>query len=616
MLTTVPTSHPRLFLAADDWKIIHSKTKTDSASARIQKCLEIKAGQFLAAPELTYQLDGIRLLRQSRLCIEYVLTSAMAARLTGNKDFAQRAIREMRKAASLADWNPSHFLDVAEMATALAIGYDWLYDDLSETDRQEIALALKDKALQPSFDLPPEKLWWVSGTNNWNQVCHAGLSLAAIAVADLYPDLARATLERAVANVPKMAHEYAPDGAYAEGPVYWDYGTSFHVLLAAALEHLGEDTQSLVKLPGFARSAEYIRQVTAPSGNFYNYSDSESRRPLAPPLFWFARKFGQPDVLQFELDHLEATLTAYEKKHSDDGFRLLALTLLWRDPETKAARQESLPLRWFARGPNPVAVFRSRWNDTTAAYAGIKGGCARDPHTHMDAGSFILEADGVRWAIDLDKQDYNSLERFGLDLWGVKQDSDRWKIFRNGSSAHNILRFDGADQSVDGRADWIHVETEGPSPHAIVHLDPIYQNQVAKVSRGLAFLQHGVLIQDEWTTSDKKVEAEWLMLTRAQVFVKDQMVLLLQDDKRLTLHLVGPNSVRVEVRDVSKPVREYDAPNPGVSQVRLSTSTPAHAAGMFRVFAAFETVANPGDFPELVALGDWGSQPSSGVIAR
>jgi len=106
MLTPIPTSHPRLFLAADDWKNIHSKTKTDAASARIQKCLEIKAGQFLAAPELTFKRDGIRLLAQSRLCIEYVLTSAMAARLTGNKDFAQRAIREMRKAASLADWNP------------------------------------------------------------------------------------------------------------------------------------------------------------------------------------------------------------------------------------------------------------------------------------------------------------------------------------------------------------------------------------------------------------------------------------------------------------------------------------------------------------------------------
>ena len=32
------------------------------------------------------------------------------------------------------------------MATALAIGYDWLYDFLSDAERNEIALALKEKA--------------------------------------------------------------------------------------------------------------------------------------------------------------------------------------------------------------------------------------------------------------------------------------------------------------------------------------------------------------------------------------------------------------------------------------------------------------------------------------
>ena len=31
----------------------------------------------------------------------------------------------MLTAARFEDWNPSHFLDVAEMTFALAIGYDW-----------------------------------------------------------------------------------------------------------------------------------------------------------------------------------------------------------------------------------------------------------------------------------------------------------------------------------------------------------------------------------------------------------------------------------------------------------------------------------------------------------
>ena len=36
----------------------------------------------------------------------------------------------------------------------------------------------------------------------------------------------------------------------------------------------------------------------------------------------------------------------------------------------------------------------------------------------MDAGSFVFELNGVRWAIDPGVQDYNALEQAGFDLWG------------------------------------------------------------------------------------------------------------------------------------------------------------------------------------------------------
>ena len=44
--------------------------------------------------------------------------------LTGDRAFSSRAEQEMLAAAAFTDWNPSHFLDVGEMTTALALGYD------------------------------------------------------------------------------------------------------------------------------------------------------------------------------------------------------------------------------------------------------------------------------------------------------------------------------------------------------------------------------------------------------------------------------------------------------------------------------------------------------------
>lgn len=48
-------------------------------------------------------------------------------------------------------WNPSHFLDVAEMTGGLAIGYDWLYDDLSPESREKIRQAIVAKGLGPAL---------------------------------------------------------------------------------------------------------------------------------------------------------------------------------------------------------------------------------------------------------------------------------------------------------------------------------------------------------------------------------------------------------------------------------------------------------------------------------
>jgi hypothetical protein len=47
-------------------------------------------------------------------------------RLSGDSIYADRAWRELEAVAAFDDWHPEHFLDVAEMTTAVATGYDRL----------------------------------------------------------------------------------------------------------------------------------------------------------------------------------------------------------------------------------------------------------------------------------------------------------------------------------------------------------------------------------------------------------------------------------------------------------------------------------------------------------
>ncbi len=85
---------------------------------------------------------GRRLLDKSREALRRLFFLSYAYRTTGEQKYFDRAEQELLKISGFSDWNPSHFLDVAEMTMAVAIGYDWLYDKLSPGSRATIKEAI------------------------------------------------------------------------------------------------------------------------------------------------------------------------------------------------------------------------------------------------------------------------------------------------------------------------------------------------------------------------------------------------------------------------------------------------------------------------------------------
>ena len=590
-----PRPHPRLFLPADGFDGLRSRVRSDAVSRRLLECLERKAAQFCDAPVCRRDLSGKRLLAVSRSCVERILTLALAARLLDEPRFARRAVREMLAGAAFADWNPSHFLDVAEMTFALAIGYDWLHDQLAEPERAAIAAAILEKGITPSFGEEHSHRWWIEGTNNWNQVCHAGMVVGALALAENDPALTARVVERAVANVPRAARAYAPDGAYAEGPTYWSYGTSFQVALIDALESATGHSGGLADGPGFLGSARYIFQVTGATGRYFNYSDSHEHHGFELPMLWFARRLDEPALAEAELQGLDERLSRYESSAgSHDGYRLLALALLWHQPRSGTAGGKppaALPRHWLGRGETPVGIHRSRWHDAGAAFVAIKGGSPSASHGHMDVGTFVLEAGGVRWAVDLGMQDYTGIEQYGLNLWDMGQGSDRWKIFRIGSQGHNVPSFNGAPQLVTGHAPVARFQEDGEMPHTVVDLTSVYSDHVVRAWRGVALLADDrVLLQDEWTTGSLPTETRWQMLTRAQVSCQDGLIVLRQDSQEMHLRIIDADPhPQVEVIERSEPVQAFDEPNPGARMIVVTCDTPSGESRTLRILASLAT---------------------------
>jgi hypothetical protein len=449
------------------------------------------------------------------------------------------------------------------MTAALAIGYDWLYDGLSKESRQSIRQGILEKGLQPSLVTKG----WVRGHSNWNQVCNGGITLGALAIMEDEPELAIKLVHRAVNGVQVVMKQYNPDGAYPEGPGYWVYGTGYNVILLAGLESaLGTDF-NLSQASGFVRTGAYYLHVTGPTGLYFNYPDSGSKAGFLPTVFWFAQKYGQPSLAWHQYKFWKDLSERDPSKLVQSRFSPLAL--LWCNSKQAIPKD----LNWMGRGDNPVAMFRSSWTDPETVYLAIKGGSAGVNHGHMDVGSFVLDAEGVRWAIDLGPESYHKIESLGMNLWGRSQDAERWRIFRYNNLSHSTLVVNGRHQRVNGNAPIVRYSDEGSFPHVVFDMSDVYEGQLAEAVRGAALLPTGqVIIQDEFTATNQPATVRWAMVTPAEVSIESNKSALLQKEGK-TMHLTVLTDEEIQLRTYStEPKADYDAPNPGTRLIGFEVS--------------------------------------------
>jgi hypothetical protein len=592
----VAPTHPRLFFTADEAAQLKEKIASDPLLKTVYGYLEGSADALLDEAPVKREKVGRRLLGVSRTCLQRVSYLAFAYRMTQNEKYLRRAEEEMLAAAAFEDWNPSHFLDVAEMTAALAIGYDWLYDGLTPESRTAIKAAIVDKGLNTSI----KGSWWVTTTNNWNQVCHGGLTLGALAVLEDERELAQEIIARAIKNVPRAMREYEPDGVYPEGPSYWEYGTTYNVILISALESVLDSDFGLASSEAFMKSPEFYLHAVGPTGLFFNFSDCGTRGGIAPALHWFAQRRNDPHLLWRERMELE-DFAKQKPSSSGSGDRTLAFLLIWAGPIGAVPAPEQL--HWHGDGRTPVAMFRSAW-DENATYAGIKGGSPSTNHAHMDIGSFVLDMEGVRWGLDLGAQGYHNLESKGIGLWGKNQDSERWTVFRLNNFSHNTLVVDGQLQQVKGHAPIIAFSDDPVNPYTVVDLSPVYEEQLAEAKRGVRMFGKSVLIQDEVLTLENNASVRWGMVTSAKVTISNNATAVLEKDGRtVALRVLSPENVQLEIYETENPPRDYDAKNSGTRMIGFTTAVDADSRKTLVVFMHKCETADT--TPDIVALKNW-----------
>lgn len=568
--------HPRVLMTDEHLSQWREKCSVSgSPYAKIHNYILNKAKSFLSdTTPVKYVITSGRMLSVSRNALGKIWFCAYAWRMTGEQKYLDYVENTMLAVCEFPDWHPSHFLDTGEMALGVAIGYDWCHSGLSDKVKSKAISCLRDFAIK---EAPGKSFQHSKG--NWNQVCYGGLVAAAIAIYDKEVTCASNIIEEAIANnTIAVQTMYSPDGNYPEGYSYWSYGTSYQVILLSALnEVFGSDGGIVNDVPGFARTGDYILYMTGTVGECFNYSDCKSYEFPHYPMWWFANEFSRPELLANELKMIDRYTS------QSDELRLLPMIPCMTSnlPIQLSSTYPTAKL-WYGRGNTPVILVHTDWTlSTTDKYMGFKGGNASYSHAHMDAGSFVYDAYGVRWSSDLQRQEYSYLEpklqAEGSGLFTMTQQSLRWDVYRLGPLSHSTMTINDAKHRVDGRGVIDSVVDNGSQLGGTMDLSAVFSDQASSVKRTIILEGEDLFITDVIEAkSNLDAKINWRMLTQTTVALEDGAIRLSKNGQ--TMYLVAttdnPSLSPAYFAGPAEGEKSWDQPNDGFSVVGYTVTVP------------------------------------------
>lgn len=568
------SARPRLMVSSADIDTTKKLIQSDPIAKQWFDTIRGRADQLV---EKKFSLrESDRLLVISRETLLHISYLAGTYQLTSEKRYAARAIEELLEVCKLKDWNPDEeFLATSEMTTAVAIGYDWLYSVMSSEQRTQILDALIDKGLQAGLNAYGGKMGWTKVNHNQNLVSNGAMIVAALAVMDDEPELSKRVLEKARSSIRNGLETFAPDGAWPEGPSYWTYATRYLAYAYSSLEIATGSDWGITQVPGVGKTGLFRIYDTSPRDETFNFGDSSPAVSNSAQLMWLARKFDHPEYASWEQQWIGRDVGMFD--------------LLWYRP-VDSSLHNKLPLDAKFRGVE-MGSFRGSWTDTDTTFIGFKGGNTEFRHSHLDLGTFVLDALGERWAIDLGSDNYDLPDYFG---------NRRWNYYRCSTRGHNTITLDNQNQEREVEATITSIYSSVKRSNAIIDLKAAYSDDARQARRGIALLDRKqVLIQDELELKDN-VDVSWGMHTNAEIRINGSTATLRQNGKTVTMQILSPAGASFDQLGV-----RLASPQEPVNNVRKLFVRLASVKKNVTIAILFTPGASESSPPKVTPLSDW-----------
>jgi hypothetical protein len=228
---------------------------------------------------------------------------------------------------------------------------------------------------------------WMTITNNWNAVCHAGVVGAALATVD-----DRRTRAEFIASAERcmdyFLSGFTADGYCSEGLGYWNYGFGHFVTLAENVYQQTGGRVDFMARPEVRAPAAFGARIMIINNVAPAFADCEVYPKAAPQITWYCNKrFGLGLKGIDELDRIKP-----ERRYLSEEvlYRFLDVAgLERRAPKTGAAVEDVAGLRtWFDKAG--ILIGRPAAGGECRMGVALKGGNNAEHHNHNDLGSYVV----------------------------------------------------------------------------------------------------------------------------------------------------------------------------------------------------------------------------------
>lgn len=482
--------HPYLFFTPDRIATLKEQLKSDK---------EVKANYTQVEQVAREALKENNPYRK----LEYL---ALTYQVTGEKRYADKIKESIRQtggketleAKDMLNREPAwtSLLSTAHANHQMAIGFDAIYNELSDEERKELAQAIYKIGIRPTLHdwlSPATRFHAINsmGHNYWAS-CIAMTGIAAMAVSNEIPEAAewidmvsRATTDWANFQGDILQNKPAnfDNGAYYESVSYANYGLTQYLTFRLAMQNFNPRAE-WPERKLFERAADYFMYTCYPADSdylpslYFGDSNIAANGEGVLKLLW-TLGFQKTDMLWY--------LTQVRKNQAKESMPTdTPMGLLYTPDLSDAPLQPSLSLSTVYERMG-WSVMRTSWEKNTTLL-GVKCGHTWN-HSHADAGSFILFHNGQQVIKD------------GGNCW---YPNPWYREYFFHSQAHNVLLFNGQAQPqeqqykgsmLDGSLH--HLTDEGNIKYILANVTGPTSRYFSKNHRSFLWIDDVILVIDD-----------------------------------------------------------------------------------------------------------------------